>query len=188
MMNLEREGIFKARILAWSVREADSGAVSVNLRLLILAELEGTAWQSWEGFEEHAVYGDFYVVKKDGTVNTAAVEQLAAAIGWDGNLGSILGAPPDKVVQVTVKADTYKDVTRYKAAWINPEDYTPTPQGESEGDVKKLQARFGSLLRAAAQGSKKTAPPAKKAAPPAKQTAPAVTPSGEPPTDDEIPF
>lgn len=176
---LDRSGIFKCRVLAWSVKQTDSGSVAVTLKLLVLSQLNGLEWVSWEEAEEHVCYGDFWVVKKDGTVNTAAVEQLATSLGWDGNLSSVIGEPPSVVVQATVKEDTYNGVTRYKASWINPEDYAPTPAGESAEDVKVIQAKYGSLLRAAAAGATK----AKAAKPPAKKQT-ATTPSG----DDDIPF
>lgn len=195
---LEREGIFKARPVKWAVRKAESGAVSVNLQLLILAQLDGDDWVSWEAAEDHFVYGDFYVVKKDGKINSAAVERLVGSLGWDGDLRSVFGDPPRVVVQATVKADTYNGVTRYKASWLNPENYVPGSFGESEDDVKQLQARYGSLLRAAASGAVKAGAPkpaqaqaaapgkASKAAPPAAK-APAPSDDDAIPTDD-IPF
>jgi hypothetical protein len=168
---LDRSGIFKARPQGWSIYEAESGAVAIKMKLLILEELDGTTWTSWADYEEHIVYGDFYVIKKDGAVNSKQVEALVLALGWDGDLRSVIGEPPDCIVQVTVKPDEYKGTTRYKASWVNPEDFTPTPQGESEGDVKKLQSRFGSLLRAAASTVKPSKPAAKKPAPPPARAA-----------------
>lgn len=203
---LDREGIFKAKAVKWAVRKAESGAVSVNMQFLILAQLDGDEWNSWEQVQDHFCYGDFYVIKKDGKINGTAVEQLVAALGWDGDLRSVVGEAPNVVVQITVKADEYKGVTRYKASWINPEDFTPGAFGESDEDVKQLQARYGSLLRAAAAGAAgakpatKAAPaaaPKPKAPPPAAKPMPAAVNGSEPlpgsadgdlPPGDEIPF
>ena len=108
MRRLDRPGIFKARLLNWAVRTADSGAVAVAAEYLILAQLDGSEWIDWSGAEEHSVFGDTYVVKKDGTVHTSGVEQLVAALGWNGDLRSVVGRPPDVVVQVTVKEEEYQ--------------------------------------------------------------------------------
>lgn len=191
---LDQAGIFKGRLVNWAVKQVESGAVAVTLKLVIVASLDGQAWVPWdpETVEEYTVYGDFWVIKKDGGINTKVVESLVAALPWDGNLTSITQTPPDVVVQVTVKEDTYQGVTRYKASWVQPEDYTPQPMGESSEDVKALQAQFGSLLRAAAGAAKKAAakPASKKGPPPAKVGAPAPgSAAGEPvPDGDDIPF
>jgi len=178
---LSRPGIFKARPVAWSVKQFDSGSVAINMKFLVLAELDGKDWLSWSEYEEHHVYGDWFVVKKDGTINTDAVEQLVACIGWDASLGSIVGSPPDVVVQISVKPDEYRGETRYKASWMNPEDFVPAPQGESPEEVRQLDARFGSLLRAAA-GAAKAKP---KAAKPKPATVPPSEPSGPAPLSDD---
>lgn len=159
-VTLDRAGIFKARPLSWAVRTFDnSQAVAVNMKFSIVAQLDGAEWVSWADCEEHVVYGSFFVIKKDGTINTQAVENLYAAIGWEGDLRQVAASPvPERIVQITVKAEEYQGKTQYKVAWINPEDYTPTPQGASEDDVSKLQARFGGLLRAAAAGAKRATP------------------------------
>ena len=174
---LEQEGIFKCRPLTWEVYEAESGAVAVSFSFLVLSELDLTTkeWGSWESFGEYSFFGSWWIVKKDGTINQGAVEQLAKSLGWDGDLGTVNGTPPQKVVQVTVKSATYKDETRFKGSWMNPEDYAGGSSGASSPEaVKGLSARFGSLLRAAAASA---APPA--AAPaPAPKPAPAKGPKG----------
>jgi hypothetical protein len=192
MRRLDRPGIFKARLLNWAVRTAESGAVAITAEYLILSQLDGSEWIDWSGAEEHSVFGDTYVVKKDGTVHTSGVEQLVAALGWNGDLRSVVGRPPDVVVQVTVKDEEYQGKKRLKVAWVNPGDYTPRPETASDSDVAKLQVRFGSLLRAAASVATKKAP-AK--APAATQATPASAPAGTPPVGadydpigDDIPF
>lgn len=188
MRRLDRPGIFKARPLNWGVRTAESGAVAIALEYLILAQLDGSAWVDWSGADEHAVFGDTYVVKKDGSVHTSGVEQLVAALGWNGDLRSVAGQPPQVVVQITVKEEEYQGKKRLKASWVNPGDYSPRPEAASDGDVARLQVRFGSLLRAAAAVAAKKAPakPAPAPAPTAAPTAAGQTPDDS--FDERIPF
>lgn len=160
MRHLDRTGIFKAVPAAWTVKSMESGAVAVNLEFTITAQLEGSEWTDWRGYEEHFAFGDFWVVKKDGTINTKSVQQLVAALGWSGDLRHVTGSPPEVEVQVTVKAEEHNGKTYHKVSWINPGNYTPRPEGASDGDVAQLQARFGSLLRAAASAVKPEAVPA----------------------------
>lgn len=195
---LDRPGIFKARPFSWNVStKDDSQSVAVALGFLVLSQLEGEEWVSWErdDVEPHHVYGYFYVVKRDGSINSTAVKQLVESLGWNGDLRSVTGEPPDVVVQITVKEETYNGKTQLKATWMNPGDYVPQPYGASEGDVAKLQSKFGPLLRAAAGGATKAKPAAKA---PAKPVGIADERAVPPPAamsnddrkkfDDEIPF
>jgi hypothetical protein len=152
-IKLDREGIFMARAIGWQVRTFDSSqAVAVNIEFQILGQLnDAGGWDDWREYEEHTVYGMFFVLKKDGTVNTTTIEQLARSLGWNGDLYTIGDDSPPRVpVQITVKAEEYKSSLIYKASWINPKDFKPQPIGASNQQVADLNARFGSLLRAAA--------------------------------------
>lgn len=188
MRRLDRPGIFKARALSWAVRTAESGAVAIAFEYVVLAQLDGTEWIDWSGAEEHSVFGDTYVVKKDGSVNTSGVEQLVAAFGWNGDLRSVVGAPPQVAIQINVKEEEYLGRKRLKVSWVNPGDYSPRPEAASDGDVARLQVRFGSLLRAAAAVATKKAP-TKSAPTSAPATAPTATsPTSDAAFDDQIPF
>lgn len=196
MIRLEREGIFKAKPLTWGVFQADSGAVGIQMSFLVLAQLDGHEWISWADADDHVVYGTIWVIKKDGSIVAKNVEDMYSALGWEGGMAEVSGPVPDRIVQVTVKAEEYKGKTQFRVAFIAPEDYTPGPQGAAPEDVKKIDARFGSLLRAAAAGAKKaagggapkSAAPAPKAAPP-KLAAPAAKPDFPAPARaDDIPF
>ena len=142
----------------WWVNKADSGAISISIDFDITAQFNGSDWDDWSQYEPHTCIGDYWVVKKDGTVNQGTVEQLATSLAWDGNLASVRGAPPRYLVQISVKADTYKGSTRYKAGWMNPGDFTPKG-GASDEEVQQAAGQFGSLLRAAASGAAKQAKP-----------------------------
>lgn len=191
-LQLDREGIFKARPVSWKVEVSkNTKSVAVAIEFVVLEQLqEGTdeqgqksySWESWSDYVEHRIWGRWYVVGKEGRANETACEQLASSMGWGGSLKSVKATqPPSCVVQVTVKADTYEGKTRFKADWMNPEDYQPGGGGADENEVAALDAQFGSLLRAATS-SKLPKPVAMKAKPaprPAAKTEPAP---------DDIPF
>jgi hypothetical protein len=154
--SLDREGIFKARPLQWRVYQAKEGqSVAIAVEYRITAQLDGKEWSDWSGFDEVRCWGRHNVIKRDGTPNTAMCQQLAISLGWGGSLREVVGGPPPDIeVQITVKAETYNGQTSYKADWINPGDYVPQAGGADEQEVGQLEARFGSLLKAAASKAK----------------------------------
>lgn len=162
MDKLEQTGIFRCKPLSWEVVKAKSGAVGINMSFLVVEELDGDKWLSWDEYDDHMFYGTWWVVKKDGTVNQSAVEQLAKSLGWNGDIDTITDPAPDTIVQVTVKEETYEGVKRWKGDWMNPADHTGGGDFGVDGNEKKeIKSRFGSLLKAAAS----SALPAKKAPP-----------------------
>ena len=185
MKQIDREGIFRVVPREWLVKTTEnSAAVAVSFDFDVISQYNGTDWDDWGQYEQHTVFGDYWVIKKDRTVNQGTVEQLASSLGWDGNLDSVQGPPPNVVVQVSVKADTYEGKTRYKAGWMNPGDFTPRASGAPPEEVSKLASQFGSLLRAAAAGAAKVAKPMPA---PAKVIEPS-TPNSQNTEDDELPF
>lgn len=164
---IDREGVFKAKPLDWAVkRMPNSNAVAVNIRFAIVACLnEQNGWDDWTQYADVLAFGDFFVLKKDGGVNETTVKQLSESLGWNGSLEQIAShMPPECLVQISVKAETWNGNTRFKATWINPENFVPTGQGEDAASAKALDAQYGSLLRAAASSSAKpTGKPAKPA-------------------------
>lgn len=182
---LNRPGIFKAREESRRVKTfQNSSAVAIAIEFVVLAEKNGDDWTDWSGYEEVRVWGDFFIVKKDGTPSVATVQQLAASLEWSGSLRD-LAPRRDLVVQITVKGEDYNGKTYFKASWINPGDYVPVPSGADDQEIGQLEARFGSLLKAAA-GSAKKAPPPPPKRPPAKAP---PQPNVEPPVDtSSLPF
>ena len=180
MTHIDREGIAQAVPREWWIRRVDSGAVAVSFDFDVMSMLDGDDWHDWTQYGEYTVFGDWWVIKKDGTVNQGAVEQLALAIGWDGNLTSVQGPPPNYLVQLTIKGEEYQGKRRYKAAWMNPGDHVPGPAGATAEEVQAASNRFGSLLRAAATGAARAAKPVP--APPReeRQTTAPSSPSGQP--------
>lgn len=183
-MNIDRAGIFKARPVAWRVQPAkDSSSVAIAIEYRITAQLVNNEWEDWSQYADHYCWGNHYVVTRQGRPNDTTVRQLAESLGWTGSLADIVsGGPPDVEVQITVKEHVYNGKTTFRAEWLNPGDYVPVPGGASEDEVRGLEARFGSLLRAAAGGAAKPAPAKPASAPKAKPPAPAPAPL------DDIPF
>ena len=191
--NLDRAGTFKAKPVFWTVRKFDSGTVSINMQFEILSQQDGEDWISWAEVSPHAAWGSFFIVKKDGTINSRTVEDLVASIGWDGDPEGVTpDKVPDCVVQITTEADVYKGETRYKVQWINQENYVHQGGGLSADELREINAVYGSRLRAVASAAKGVAPPlAKEPKPLAKEPPPA--PPGfenvQPPVDeDDLPF
>lgn len=178
-MNLDREGIFKARPMQWRVQPAkETASLAIAVEYLITAKLdENNQWEDWTSYQEMTCWGYHYVVQRDGKPNVTTVQQLSESLGWSGSLKDVLSPPPEVEVQITVKANTYNNKTTYRAEWVNPGDYQPTGGGADESEVTKLEARFGSLLRAAASSKPKA--PGKK---------PAPKPEPAPVNPEDIPF
>lgn len=154
MTLLDRPGRFKAIPRQWRIKQFDaSQAIAIGIEFDIVAQWDGSQWIDWTSYDAQ-VWGDWFVVMKDGKPNEKPVLQLATSLGWFGGLRDILDAPPPrKVVQLTVKPDTYQGTTRHKATWMDPEDADPNAAGEqgpSPEKVSVLDAKIGSQLRALA--------------------------------------
>jgi hypothetical protein len=194
---LDRDGTFKGRPVSWRVKTFESSrSVAIAIEFGVVAQLieqldengdKVFEWQDWSEYAEVRVRGDYFVVKKDGQPNVGTCEQLAGSLGWNGSLKAVsAGKPPDCVVQVAVKADTYNGETRYKAGWMNPEDYVPTGGGADAETVEQLESQFGSLLRAATSGKAKPKQTPKQAPP--KPASPPSETSEQPVDYGDIPF
>jgi len=159
--NLDRAGIFIAKPLQWRVKRFDSGSIAIAIEWRVERELaEGGTWRDCQGA---TVWGDAFVVKRDGTANTKTVKQLADSLGWNGSLHSVAASalPPARLCQVSVKSEDYNGKTYHKVAWINPEDYEPDAKGADPDTAADLDKKFGAALREAAgapQPEVKTAP------------------------------
>ena len=157
MKQLDREGRFRVTPAFAMLREAQSGAVGIQIDFKIVADWTGEEWRSWEGYDEYEVEGTFWVIKKDGGVNQSAVDQLTQVLGWSGSLDD-LTFNTATVVQVAVKAETYNEFTSYRASWLYPADADPLGGQVNDQRTSELQTRFGSLLRAAAGSTSAPAP------------------------------
>lgn len=200
----DREGNFKAHILDYGIRKADSGAIAVTIKaqLMALWDSEQQDWIPWSEYDQEA-WGDIWVVKKDGSLNENAVKSLINHAGWDGTLESIANKtwqPAD--CQVQIQENKYQGETTYRVSFVNDLERIPGGINSlSQQEVGALAAQYGAPLRAlagTALNAKKSAPKpgSRPAAPPKKPAAkPADVPvdsAGDPlPEDrsgDEIPF
>lgn len=203
MLKLDRPGIFKATVLHWSFK-AFPGKMSraVNIGFKITAQLgDGNVWQDWSGYEDHTVYGDFFIVGKDGRVLVEQLERLSESLKWNGDVRDIPnGLPPEIEVQIKVEEEIYENKPRYKAMWINPKEYTGGRHNQTDiEEVSNFHNQYGSQIRAAI-GAKaferdKTLPKSRSSKPPKKAppTICPVTPEEVggpfgPPSSDSTPF
>lgn len=181
MPALTRAGWFLCDVKEWGIREAkDSGAIAVALKFLTKGEWGTTdAGPGWVETPQSDVFGDFYVIKKDGEPNPTGLEQLTKAGIWRADKGFEGFNEPiwdgaEAVIQV--EADTYGGKTRYKAAWIYGSEHIPGTGGianrASAERLAELNAKMGARLRAIAPKTTTVAA----AAPPAAAAAPAQPP------------
>lgn len=150
MTPIDREGIFKATALNWGVRPSPATqSVAISIEFKILAQLtEEDGWKDWAGYQDYKAFGAFYIIKRDGSINEEPVAQLVESLGWNKDLTETKNPPSDRTVQITIKGEEYKGKQRFKVAWMNPEHFSPQPKFSSNDEVKSLQNRYGSLLRA----------------------------------------
>lgn len=185
MTQLQSEGDFRARVMKYGLFKAESGSVAVNINFEILEayDHEEGKWVDWRG-EDVACEGAFWIIKKDGTINETQVESLIENCGWSGLISDISDGqwhPED--CQITVKEDTYKNVKRYKASFINGYESTPGGMGNISAEkAREIDNAFGSGLRAIAGNVKAKKPPAGGPKSPAKKPAMNGGPgAGDPP-------
>lgn len=163
MPALTREGWYLCDVVTWGVREAESHAVAIALKLETRAEwqpdpvgIETPNRGSWVELPALDVFGDFYIIKKDGQPNPTAIEQLTKAKCWNGEYGLMLyekDPPMSLQAVVQVGANVYQGKTTYRANWIHHADHVPGAGGISgrvaADRLAELNATFGGSLRAA---------------------------------------
>ncbi len=158
-VDIDREGIFKAEITDFGLKQMESGAVGISVRVALtdIWTRDTETWENWRDFDMIAS-GDIWVIKKDGQINQGAADSLLRHAEWDGNLESVANQTwKPTPVQVTIKSETYKDQTTFKVAFVNAYDRTPGAIGNvDEAKAKELQARFGSQFRALAGNAKRS--------------------------------
>ena len=159
---LDRVGTFKVHPTSYGWWNPGGGAEATAVTFDVLAEWdeENQEWIDWTEYDVE-VEGNFWLQKKDGTLNQKQVEALVKHMGWDGKFDSIYDQswrPCD--CQVVVTEDEWKGNVRYRAAWINGLDDVPR-RGTSNltaDDAKVLQAKHGAAIRALMANAKAKAP------------------------------
>jgi len=154
-------------------------------RFHIFEELLAGQWQDCSG-EAMDITGYFYLEKKDGSLNTIAIDSLKAALGWDGRDPFWLQDADFSEVAVQLKLgfEEYQGQQRIKVQFLNP--YGSSGGGVTKADEPKkatIRNRLGSKFRSIAGPA--PASPAKNAAPstpsrrsPEKKAAPEPEPAG----------
>lgn len=162
-MNLDRTGVFLARVHRWGVKPSEvegSQAIAVKIQFWILAERGETGgWDDWSEYEETFVWGDFYVITKDGAGNEVPVRQLVDAIGWKGSF-ALFDSPPPEDLQVQIEVE--KNGDRHRVQWLRPRDSRPGGRikGTADGPaLAGLDSAFGSKMRALVSSAKKGGTP-----------------------------
>lgn len=153
-------GNFQCHILEYGLREADSGAVGVYIKVRLTTWWENGEWNNWE--EGAYAIGVLWVIKKDKTTNTPQVEALCKYAGWNGDLESVASqAWKPTPCQVVVNSDEYMGKIKYRISYVNALDSTPGGNiGSLSSDrAKELQAQHGSSLRAIAGNARRNTAP-----------------------------
>jgi len=171
---VDRTGTFRAEVVSYGMKEYKSGAIGVNIVFRLLEfwhvpdDDNDPYWYDWAE-QNHEVFGAFFVVKKDATLNQRTVNDLVEHLGWDGKFDSVNdGTWEPTQCQVSVKSELYEGETRMKASWLSSYDAVPQ-SGMATLDAdksKSLDAKFGGQIRALAgdkirQTSKPSSPPPK---------------------------
>lgn len=183
----DRAGTFRGKIVEYGLKEFKSGAVSVKYRaeLTEIYDFENEQWMPCEDWYME-VWGDAFVVGKEGKLNESAVKSLMANTGWNGQFSSIQNekwAPTP--CQFKTKEDTYDGKSFFKADYINHYDDVPGGQMPKLDDakIKSLDEKYGKPIRAWSGNANRNQP-----APPASRPTPPPPQSAEAPPNDEIPF
>ena len=178
-----REGRFRACVTDRSVTETGPNKLATFVaRYCILEELVDGEWQDISS-DDLSIDGYHYIEKKDGTLNSFAIDALKAAFGWDGRDPYWLEDNDLPNCQVTLAFEEFNGRERLRVQWLNPYDSEGGMVQKAAPDVRKrLAAKLGPKLRSIAGGSpvatptpagapksspkrspKRTAPPKKRA-------------------------
>jgi len=187
-------GVYRAWPLSWTVEPPKDPSKSSSTAIAIQFAIH-ERWDATEGGGGvwtpmpigWFVYGRSWIVKRDGTLNDAAIKNLATAKLWSGDFGAFEGEPPNVFVLLDVQAEEYNGKVTCKANWIHPDADTPPerPSGFRPADpdlLSALRAKFGGAVRAVVGGGAPVGrpPSPQAAAAPVTPAAPAPAPSTPP--------
>ena len=182
---LQRAGRFKAQVLDAGVGESGpNNLLTFTPRFVVTHELQAGEWVD-VAHEYLDITAFVYLEKRDGSMNTRAIQNLKDSFGWDGSDPFWLQDNDLPDCQITVEMDEYQGKVRPKVQWINHLDSEGGLAVVKSGDAdrRRILARVGAKFRALGGGK----PPAKAAPKPAPKAAPAPVPveEGEAATQEE---
>lgn len=149
-------GRYLARPVDWTVEEATSG--NKLLQFVCKYELQffwtAGAWEDVQ-HDNLSITGYHYLMKSDGSQNTATIDKLKAALGWDGrSINSLAGGNwRDCQVQLTIDREEYQGKWTTKVKWIDSGDSDPNGPSLKKAApqvIQSLEAKYGALFRATA--------------------------------------
>jgi hypothetical protein len=164
---IDRDGRFRGKVSDARIRKADSGAVGLELDVLIDEMFADGEWHDWREYQVTA-RGTLWLIKKDGSLNEMANETARDTLGWGGD-PTDLEPSGFKPVSIVVEGEEYKGNVKHKIKWFNGYNETGTGGGASESEIKDILGVHGSKFRAfygAPAGATATAPPKSRPAPP----------------------
>lgn len=166
-------GFYLCNIDEWGIREAESKAVSVSLKLCLTAVWDRNyvpagatePTPSWVETPDNLppMFCDTYVIGKNGQVIPTGMEQVVNAGVWCDDFENYDSAFPPGAHQVVVdvRPELYNGKTTMKPAWLYPASHKPGMGGlAGRADKEKLMqigAMHGAALRATAASIKKPA-------------------------------
>lgn len=181
-------GNYRVRPIAWTVQKSprdDSQSTAIRIAYSIVArwDAESEQWVDWP--QGWFVYGQHWIVKRNGQLNESAVRMLRESGVWNGDFSALEDDPPQNVTAIaTVAENVYEGNVSYRVDWVDANADAPrTRGGFKPADpelLASLRARFQSQVRAIGGGSPQGTPPA----PPA--SGPAPTTGG--PGKEDVPF
>ena len=173
----QREGTYKARVKNHWLEESKEGkpVVVLELELLTIFHTAPDGRTGWAKAPElpAEIKSWQYPIKKDGTVNQTAIDQLESALMWDATEGIAAFQLDDGDVtdgfigtelQAVLKNDTYNGETKLKVQWLNPATADPTKSSQGQkadpATVQNLAAQYDGMIAASAtQRPNRPAPP-----------------------------
>jgi len=151
---LNRAGKFLATVNSIGVVEDGPNKLSCAIVSYQMAyELVNGEWADVSA-EDAELTGWHYLENRDGSLNTVNIDNLKAALGWDGcDVTWLQSVDPASLprVQVVTAFETYNNKKRLKVKYLNPENYEGGGGGVKKSDIgglKAIQNRLGSKLRA----------------------------------------
>jgi len=177
------DGLYHGYPTSIAVNETGpNNLVTAVIDFSLVEQHRGNEWLDCSA-EALAITGYFYIEKRDGSLNTTAIDQLRAALGWDGvdpfwlQDNDLSGV----AVQVKLGFEEYEGKNRLKVQFLNPYGSTGGATEPGGDDVRRsVAARLGAKLRANAGGTSRPTPTPATPAPPAPGSAPPSAPPAAP--------